>query len=344
MPSDLRRSIPSGRGPPGEILTLENIEAIVEVAVRAAWLHESAVSLTDLARLMPEDMNATDLVTAFESLPKLRENYLLKEGYVISKDEAHRDMFGESERRRHSIANISLARVLSSRLGGRDEVVFAVSGSTSYRSASVHDDIDLFCVTPRGKMWFFLAKVLVRTRALHLLRKSSRSINVSCVMDEEYARVMFSADQGPLFARDALMAEVVDGREAYDGLLESASWMALYFPKLYGLRKSLGGTKVRAQRSTPLGLGIANLFLYFVIASYIRAKARLHNRLLVKEGKRSSVFIPRIGLDHLFYESERYLTLKAIYSSMRHDETDVSSQPAWEEGRPRSSESDRTLT
>ena len=336
--------MPSGRGPPGEILTLENIEAIVEVAVRAACMHESAVSLTDLARLMPEDTNTTDLVTAFESLPTLRENYLLKEGYVLSRSEAHKELFSESERRRHSIANITLARVLSSRLGGRDALVFAVSGSTSYQSASVHDDIDLFCVTPRGKMWIFLAKVLVRIRALQLVRKSSRSINVSCVMDEEYARTMFSADQGPLFARDALMAEVVHGREAYDGLLESASWMRLYFPKLYILRKSLGRAKLRAQRSTPVGHGIANRFLYFAFGSYIRVKARLHNRLLVKEGKRSSLFIPRIGLDHLFYESERYLTLKAIYSSMRHDETDVSSQPAWEEGRPRSSESDRTLT
>src|SRR5207245_3258607 len=124
----------------------------------------------------------------------------------------------------------------------------------------------------------------------------------------------------------------------------SASWMALYFPKLYGLRKSLGGAKVRAQRSTPLGLGIANLFLYFVIGSYIRVKARLHNRLLVKEGKKSSVFIPRLGLDHLFYESERYLTLKAIYSSIGHDGRDVSSQRNLEEGRPESPESDRTLT
>ena len=343
MPSDPRRSIPSGRGPPGEILTLENIEAVVEVAVRAAWLHESAVSLTDLARLMPEDTNATDLVTAFENLPKLRENYLLKEGYVISKSEADKDMFGESERNRHSIANIRLARILSSRLGGKDVVVFAVSGSTSYRSASVHDDVDLFCVTPRSKMWIFLAKVLVRTRVLHILRRSSRSINVSCVMDEEYARNMFSADQGPLFARDALMAEVVEGREAYDGLLGSASWMALYFPKLYGL-KSLGGAKLRAQRSTPVGLGIANLFLYFVVGSYIRVKAWLHNRLLVKEGKRSSLFIPRLGLDHLFYESERYLTLKAIYSRIGHDETGVSSHPDREEGRPESPKSDRTLT
>src|SRR5712691_4445814 len=333
--------MPSGRGPPGEILALENIEGIVEVAVRAACMHESAVSLSDLARLMPEDTNTTDLVTAFESLPTLRENYLLREGYVLSRSEAHKDVFNEFERRRHSIANITLARVLSARLGGRDARVFAVSGSTSYQSASVHDDIDLFCVTPRGKMWIFLAKVLVRTRALHLVRKSSRSINVSCVMDEEYARTMFGTDQGPLFARDALMAEVVLGREAYDGLLESASWMGLYFPKLYGLRKSLGRAKLRGQRARTTRLRITNLFLCFVIGSYIRAKARLHNRLLIRDGKRSSLFIPRIGPDHLFYESERYLKLKAIYSSVRHDETDVSGQPIWEEGRPRGPESVR---
>src|SRR5207302_10269076 len=179
-----------------------------------------------------------------------------------------------------------------------------------YQSASVHDDIDLFCVTPRGKMWIFLAEVLVRIRALHLVRKSSRSINVSCVMDEEYARTMFSADQGPLFARDALMAEVVHGREAYDGLLESASWMRLYFPKLYGLRKSLGRAKLRAQRSAPVADGIANRFLYFPLGSYIRVKARLHNRLLVIEGKSSSLVVPRSGLNHLLHAPDRSLTPK----------------------------------
>src|SRR5712691_6740233 len=124
--------MPCGRGPQGEILTLENIEAIVEVAVRVACMHESAVSLTDLARLMPDDTNTTDLVTAFESLPKLRENYLLKEGYVISKDEAHKVMLGVSDSRFHSIANIRLSRFLSSRLGIKDAVVFAFSDSTSY--------------------------------------------------------------------------------------------------------------------------------------------------------------------------------------------------------------------
>ncbi len=299
-------------------MTRENIEGAVRVAVAAARMHESSVSLSELAQLMPENTETDDLVSAFESLPGLREKYRLKEGYVFRKNESHEDSSDESERHSRAVANIKLARAISSRLGREHAVVMAVSGSVSYRSVSVHDDIDLFCVTPRGRMWIFLAKALMLSRASHILKKSSRLVNISCVMDEEYAETLFRTDQGPLFARDALMAEVVHGYQAYDRLLESASWMGYYFPKLYGLRRGPGRFGLYGQETKPGRLRIANLFLFHAIGSYIRLKARFHNRLLKEGGKTSSLFIPSIGLSHLIYESKRYLGLKALYSRIGH--------------------------
>ncbi len=299
-------------------MTRENIEAAVGVAFTAARMHESLVSLSELAQLMPENTETDDLVSAFESVPRLLESYRLREGYVFRKDESRKDSSDESERHSRAVANIKLASAISSRLGREQAVVMAVSGSVSYGSASVHDDIDLFCVTPRGRMWIFLAKALVLTRAFHILKKSSRSINFSCVMDEEYAEALFSTDQGPLFARDALMAEVFHGYEAYDGLLEAASWMRSYFPKLYGRRRHVGHPGPGGRRTKPGGVGIANRLLYHGIGSYVQLKTRFHNRLLKGGGKTSSLFIPRIGLSHLIYESKRYLALKSLYSSIGH--------------------------
>lgn len=299
-------------------MTRENIEAAVGVAFAAARMHEASVSLSELAQLMPENTETGDLVSAFESLPGLREGYRLKEGYVFNKNESHKDSSDVSERHGRAVANIKLARAISSRLGREHAVVMAVSGSASYGSASVHDDIDLFCVTPRGRMWIFLTKALVLSRAFHILKKSSRSINISCVMDEEYAEALFSTDQGPLFARDALMAEVIHGHEAYEGLLEAASWMRCYFPRLYGLKRHLSRPRPSGQRTRNGGVGLVNLLLYHGIGSYVQLKTRFHNRLLSKGGKTSSLFVPRIGLSHLVYESKRYLALKSLYSSIGH--------------------------
>lgn len=280
-------------------------------------MHGASVSLADLAQLLPGETNLQELASAFETLPSLREDYTLKDGLVYPKGDAHPNTKAESGRLTRSITNIGVARALSSMLGGREAVLIAVSGSTSYLSASERDDIDLFCVTKSGRMWFFLAKALLLSRVLRLLRRSNRPLSLSCVMDERYARAIFSEDRGPLIARDALMAEVVRGKRAYSELLESAAWMRLYFPKLYALR---GGSKRDGQALKVVSNGrrnFADLFLYLTVGLYVRLKAKVHNRQLARQGKGSAQFLPKIGLDHLIYESVRYLTLRTIYSHIK---------------------------
>lgn len=293
-----------------------SVEALIRVVSRAARMHGSSVSLAEIAQLLPGETDLQELASAFETLPSLREDYTLKDGLVYPKGDNHPSTTVESNRLMLSIANIGVARVLSSILGGREAVLIAVSGSTSYLSASEQDDIDLFCVTQSGRMWLFLTKALLLLRAHRLLRRSNRPLSLSCVMDERYAETIFGEDRGPLFARDALMIEVVRGEGAYSKLLESAAWMKLYFPKLYALRRG-SERDGRPREAGYVRRNFADLFLYLTVGSYVRLKAKVHNRQLAGQGKSSARFLPRVGKDHLVYESMRYRTLNAIYSNIR---------------------------
>src|SRR5712692_979723 len=217
----------------------DRFEKLVGVVVRAAQLDEAALTLVDLLQLLQPGTTSEQLVQAFESHPRLSKEYAMSEGFVVGRVGSHPSVGDHDERQNYFVVNVRAAKWLSERLG--EAVIVAVSGSTSYKTATHKDDVDLFCVTRGEEMWVFLARALILTRVSRLLDRSRAPICLSCVMDESYARKLFGSDRGALFARDALVAEVVLGRERYNSLLESAPWIGRYFPKLYGLKLSTRG-------------------------------------------------------------------------------------------------------
>lgn len=306
---------------------VEGLTNLVGVVLRVAQMHDSSVALADLEQLLPVGMTSEDVIRAFETVPDLSGKYSLKDGLVIPKfTGAPADEF--EKRQRRSLGNIEIARWLSRCLGPGGSHMVAVSGSTSYKAASVKDDVDLFCVTPADRTWLFLAKALILTRASRLLSPSRVPICLSCVMDEKYAEVLFAEERGALFARDALAAEVISGQREYERLMGAASWMTRYFPKLYKARNP-SNTMASAWRSNPNAIvRFANLFLLVTVGSYIKAKARLHNRLLLASGKRSATFRVIAGPDRLIYESSRYDRLRGMYGDIRPALRDPAMSPA----------------
>jgi len=190
--------------------------------------------------------------------------------------------------------------------------VVAVSGSTSYGSASLSRDADLFCVTPQGRMWILLAKGLIIARVYRLVNRRAPHFCLSCVMDETYARSVFSSQQHPLFARDALEAKVLIGRDIYKSLLGTAAWMSAYFPVAYREAVSDTPREHKTQRRQALA-GILNRLLFVTLGRYIRAKSSLLNRNLKASGRSGDLFRVRLGVDHLIYESRRYVDLRREY-------------------------------
>ena len=294
----------------------DRLAALVNVVVKVAQMHGSTVPLSDLVQLLPDGTTSEDIADVFEVLPPLPGNYALRNGLLVPRSDKDPPSNDFNLRLRHSIANTRVARWLAKALGNREALIVAVSGSTSYNAASPRDDVDLFCVTRPNTMWLFLARALLLTRASRVFRRSSVPIDLSCLMDEDYASKVFAKDGGALFARDALVAEVVRGQSRYASLLDSAPWMKRYFPKLYERRSTTAGTQMNARSKASSWERCVNLFLFTTLGSYIRAKAIFHNRILAREGKSMSAFNARAGPDYLIYESAKYDRLRKIYEDI----------------------------
>ena len=299
---------------PSSPIPAESFVPVVDVVLRVAQMHSSRLALSDLEQLLPTGSSREDLVNAFQTHPGLAGKYVLKDGFVFSKQTVQSqtpDVMFETR----SMTNVQVARWLTIALKTRNDTLVAVSGSTSYKSASKKDDVDLFCVTPRGTMWLFLAKALLFTRLSRLARKSRTPICLSCVMDRGYADDMFSHDRGALFARDALVAEVITGGEVYRHLVSMGRWMLSYFPKLYSLREGAPQQDSRVVAPS-LAARLVNWLLFVTLGQYIVMKARFHNTALRRHGNPRATFVARIGIDHLIYESSKYVELQKMYRNI----------------------------
>jgi hypothetical protein len=132
-------------------------------------------------------------------------------------------------------------------------------------------------------------------------------------MDEDYARSTFGARGHHLFARDALEAKVLRGRELYDSLMSSATWISDYYPVAY--RESVRSRADKppgAKAPTAFSLALNRVFLS-IVGRYIKAKSSRLNRRFRAAHRGGDLFRVRCGEDHLIYESRRYLDLKKEY-------------------------------
>ena len=280
----------------------------------AARRNGSLVSVQELSRLLPEVASESEVEAAILSDTSLSSKFELKSGYLTERNEdpQRNPLLLEAESRRVARANLSHASKLVPLLLPCRFQIVAVSGSTSYGSASLSRDADLFCVSPPGRMWVSLAKGLIIARAYGLVNRRAPNFCLSCVMDEAYARSVFRAQRHPLFARDALEAKVMMGRDHYKSLLRTAGWISDYFPVAYreAISDSPEASKIQGRQALAR---ILNRLLFLTLGRYIRTKSFLLNRNLKARGRSGDLFRVRCGEDHLIYESRRYIDLRSEY-------------------------------
>ena len=293
-------------------LSTESAERIA-LLYRAAKRNGSLVTARELSRLLPENASESEVVDAIASVPFLNSRFELRSGFLTERlgEPSLDPVIHESDSRRSARTNLVHASRFVSFLRSTGFQVVAVSGSTSYGSASISKDTDLFCVAPPRSMWVCLTKALIMARAYRLVNGRTPRICISCVMDEGYARSEFESRRHPLFARDAIEAKVLLGRDHYESLLRAASWISDYYPVAYG-EIFTGGHQTGPGRSPSFARAL-NRLLYPVMAQYIKVRSSLLNRRFRKEGRGGDVFGVRCGDDHLIYESRRYLDLKKEY-------------------------------
>ena len=201
----------------------------------------------------------------------------------------------------------------------------AVTGSVAYGSADRWDDIDLFIVTRRNRLWLsaFITLVLVRLNKLLDLRPPHLSLFcLSYVHDEEGFEYESQMNRrNPLFARELLKARPVAGVDRYRKILESNDWVRVFYSgpyaaKLVELTDRGDGRSVESKDMSKwfsFPLDWAEAIAYVLLSRYLRIRAYLTNLRLKSQGQVFRVFEPRISAVSCVYTSNFYEWLRSLW-------------------------------
>ncbi|MDA4118404.1 MAG: hypothetical protein OK455_08685 [Thaumarchaeota archaeon] len=294
----------------------------IEAYCRIAKENGALISLRELIGLASIDASEEEFGSAFLLNPALMSKFILESGYVLERasgleEAAQKAVIEEDRSKARARGNLKVARAFG-RFLTKGTLLVSVSGANSYLSARENEDIDFFCVTKTDGLWPFLLKGLLLARIYRLANREVPELCFSCEMDEKWAEEAFKVRQEPIFARDALTAKLIKGRDALHRLLQEAQWMRGYFPAFYAMRMhetdsgSGDGAEEKKDESRP-GSALLNSFLYHTLGSFLIIKSWALNRRITKDGQRSSIFAARINKSCCIYESNRYRNLRTMY-------------------------------
>jgi hypothetical protein len=298
----------------------EQIVAEIAFLSGVAKANGSLVSLKDLAALTSTNLSEELLRSSWETIPELAASYELSNGLILQRgnDDAGNGRCTvdvELEKRARAENYARYAREFALLCNGIGTNLFAISGSTSYKTPSASDDLDIFCITKPDHLWLFIARSLLLARFLQVFRRDFPRICFSYAVDAKFAEKEFLLPRDALFARDALTTIVVYGQEYYKQLLKKSHWISDYFPCLYRHRTSVADLEEGESESVPSSPGriFLNTLLRVLVGNYVALKSAMLNGRLRKQGKVSALFSAKIGLDHCIFESVRYSKLRAMY-------------------------------
>ncbi len=201
--------------------------------------------------------------------------------------------------------------------------LIAVCGSVAYKSANTSDDIDLFLITKKDRMWLCFIKALILARIFNIkasLNRKKINFCLSYVQDEECFMKEILNHRTYLLARELLSIRVLSGIKYYRFILNKTSWIGDLFPKLYSSRpfkKSNYEKKQFKNESPSLTSHILDLLVFSFLKRYLSLKAFLRNLAYRKQSKIKDVFRARISKCSCVYTSKKYRELEKMYESMQ---------------------------
>jgi hypothetical protein len=298
-----------------------DLEKIVQVS---SYLNFS-FSLEDIAdyflparNLTAEKLNSIISNGDFKDLP-----FEIKDGYLVT-GPLQSDMLRKQRERVSAEKLNSAARfaLLLRRIVPFIQTV-AVTGSVAYGSAEKWDDIDLFIVTQRKRLWLSVLLALVLVRVEKLLRLYPTHLLPFClsyVHDEQgFADDAARNSVNPLFARELLKAKPVSGPNEYLRILKENTWVSEFYSRPYsatvkalrdGDSSARGGTA--PARSMPI-LDWAEALVYVFLSRYLKLRAYLTNLTLRSRREELRLFEPRITRNSCVYTSNFYKWLHSLW-------------------------------
>ncbi len=251
--------------------------------------------------------------------------FKIRDGYLTTNDD--QTQLSRSEMQQTSTEKLNSASSFANLLTRVIPFIrtVAVTGSVAYGSATKWDDIDLFIVTKRNRLWIsaLLTLVLVRLNKLLILRPPHLSLFcLSYVHDEQgFLKESQRNRSNALFARELLKAKPVAGAEEYRKILEGNEWVASfysrpYLEKLRRLSGNLNGATISEDVGSPafsfLMVWVEEM-TYAILSRYLRLRAYLMNLKLKSEGKHLRVFDPIMTSTSCVYTSNFYRWLRVLW-------------------------------
>lgn len=309
-------------------MNLQQVREGLDKVLRVSEYLDFPFTLAEVADYFLPRMNITSeqlrsmiLEGSFPDVPvRVKDDYLITNGVQSE--------LSRLERERMSAAKLDsaagFARILKRLIPFIRTV--AVTGSVAYGSADKWDDIDLFIVTKRNRLWLtaFLTLVLVRLTKMLGLRPSHLSpFCLSYVHDEEGFTTEAQKNRtNPLFARELLKAEPVAGADQYRRILEENDWVSVFYSssytaKLRELKQEVGVQTSEVHVDYPgssLVLAWAEGIAFALLSRYLRIRAYLTNLKLASQGQGFRVFQPKLSTVSCIYTSNFYEWLRALWS------------------------------
>ncbi len=184
-------------------------------------------------------------------------------------------------------------------LGKRNILFSGISGSVSYEPGE-EDDIDIFLITSRDRLW----STLLRAFIIRIINRDSR-ICLSLILDSLDAESMFTGKGDFVMASDSVHVIPYRGEEFYHGLLSRSPFVQKYFP-------GRGTSNISSLRDDKPRFNPLEPASFLLLSAWLTLKSLYHNHMFRRNGRYEDVFRPVI-LPHSFYfDSVKYHHLKEL--------------------------------
>ena len=264
------------------------------------------------------------LLTA-HSFPDL--NFIIKDGYLLTSH--NQSLASRFEREQVSAAKLESAASFANLLTRLVPFIrtIAVTGSVAYGSAEKWDDVDLFIITERNRLWVSTFLMLLQIRLYKILGLRASHLLPFCLSylhDEEgFSIESRRSRRNPLFARELLKAKPVAGTAKYRRILEENKWVGEFYSTPYEEALRLLRSSFHEEAKPPAApsgfqhflLAWAEGISYIIVSRYLRLRAYLTNLKLRSQGNTIRAFEPNISPASCVYTSNFYRWLSSLWGA-----------------------------
>lgn len=289
------------------------IKALVSIAAS----YDSPLSMEQLSLLLPEGpLPSIESLENFLSRDEVLQRDLTILGGVVAPRGKEGLILKSTEQKALANTRLALARDFTSQLTKVCPWVrlAGVTGSVAYEGSKPEDDIDIFLVVERRRLWVTLLAALLMARMDRHRQGTPPIFCFNRIDDVDHCLEIFRTLQDALFAREALNLKVLVGEDYYHELLGQAPWMGDIFPRLYGARLD-DGHPPRTFTATPGGphWTLLDLLAFLGLGPFLWLQGLLRNRRLGSKGRPDLQFRTVVRRGYCAYESGKFDDLREAY-------------------------------